>query len=143
MQALKETEKKVWSTVQNYTKQIMTGDINSFLKFFHKDYLGWNYEEQMPISKTEIKNELLHLPKFTIISYKLSPVSIQIKNRIAIVHYYYTAKIKDKENKKIISKAARNTDILIEEDNEWVLIGDHVDLIENKTKFTQHSENED
>ena len=96
------------------------------MECFHKDYLGWNYFENHPISKDDIKNELSNLPSTKIISYNIDPVSIQVKNEVAIVHYNYSAVYINSEGTEK-SKSSRYTDILMKDENKWVLIGDHID----------------
>jgi hypothetical protein len=96
-----------------------------FLKYFHKDYSGWNYFSEMSVKKSDVKKELNNLPKIEILSYNIEPVSIQIKNDIAIVHYTYSAKYRDAIG-DIKSKNGNYTDILMKEDENWLIIGDHI-----------------
>ena len=121
-----QVEKEIWEQVEFYTKLIIDGEVNQFLECFHKDYLGWNYFENHPISKDDIKNELSNLPSTKIISYNIDPVSIQVKNDVAIVHYKYSATFINSEGIEK-SKSNRYTDILMKDEHKWVLIGDHID----------------
>ena len=118
-------QKEVWRNVETYTKLIMKSDVDEFLDYFHKDYSSWNYYELMPVNKTAIKNELLHLPKREIDSYNITPIAIKIFNNVAIVHYYYSAVYKN-TNGKDKTKQGRNTDILLKQKDKWILIGDNV-----------------
>lgn len=120
-----EEKKIVWKTVKEYTRKIMTGEIEGFLKYFHKNYSSWNYFEELPVNKSDIQAELQYLPKLKINSYKLKPVSVQIINEVAIVHYYYSAEFKNSEGIKKI-KSGRYTDILLKDLETWMLISDHV-----------------
>jgi len=131
-----ETQKKVWKNVEAYTDFIMKGDVQCFLNYFHKDYSSWNYYELMPVNKTDIKNELCHLPKRKISSYNITPIAISIFNDVAIVHYYYSVAYKNTDGKEK-AKNGRNTDILLKQKDKWVLIGDHVGRmgIENNKNF--------
>lgn len=117
-------QKRVWKNVENYTSLILRGDVNGFLEYFHQDYTGWNYNEVLPVTKTDIKNELQHLPKWEILDYKIIPVTINIFNDVAIVHYYYSVTYKNKAGKEKV-KAQHNTDVLLKQKNKWILIGDH------------------
>jgi len=128
-----KTQKDVWKTVENYTAKIMKGEVEGFLKFFHKDYSGWNYLEYDQVKKSDIKKELQNLPKVEVIDYNIDPVSIQIVNDIAIVHYYYSAKYKN-PNGEQKSKTGHYTDILMKEEESWLLVGDHV---ENDSPFDE------
>ena len=119
------SQKEVWENVETYTKLIMKGYVDRFLDYFHKDYSSWNINESMPVSKTDIKYELQHLPKREIASYNITPVAINIFNDVAIVHYFYSAVYKNSDDKEK-AKHGRNTDLLFKQKNKWILIGDHV-----------------
>ncbi len=124
-------QKDVWQHVKMYTSSIMKGDVEGFLKYFHKNFLGWNYNQLLPVDKATIKDELLHLQKREIASYNITPVAINIFNDVAIVHYYYSVAYKEIDGKKK-AKKGRNTDILLKQKVKWVLIGDHVGFLGNK-----------
>jgi ketosteroid isomerase-like protein len=126
-----EIQREIWKNVETYTNLIMKGDVEGFLDYFHKDYSGWNYCELMPVNKTDVKNELWRLPKRKIVSYNITPVAINIFNDAAIVHYYYSAAYKNTDGKEK-AKKGRNTDILLKQKDKWILIGDHVGLLERK-----------
>jgi len=117
MDELSPKQKEVWCNVETYTSLIMKGEVKEFLKYFHKDYSGWNYKAFLPIKKNDIKNELLHLPKRDIDNYKIAPVDINIFSEVAVVHYYYSVTYKEKDgNEK--TKSGRNTDILLKQKNK-------------------------
>lgn len=134
-------EQDIWQHVERYTKLIIDGKTDKFLEYFHKDYLGWNYFENHPVSKNEIKKELSNLPSTKILSYKIDPVSIQVKNNIAIVHYNYSAEYINSEGTHNF-KLSRYTDILMKDEDRWVLIGDHIDkntIVMNKNILNKRS----
>ena len=56
--------------------------------------------------------------------YEINPVAIKIFGNVAIVHYYYTQVVKDAEGKQT-TRSGRWTDILMKQDDRWVIIGDH------------------
>lgn len=139
---LSTEQNEVWENVKKYTSLIMQNDVKKFLKYFHKDYTGWNYKAFLPVKKTDIKNELLHLPKRKIIEYEIFPLSIQVVNKTAIVHYIYSAKYSD-TNGKEKEKNGRNTDILIKQQNKWMIVADHIDAatyIENSIRRNKNEE---
>lgn len=120
-----DDQNEVWNNVEKYTALIMKGDMNGFLEYFHNNYSGWNYNAFIPVRKADIKNELLHLPKREISSYKIIPMEIKIVKNIAIVHYSYSVSYKN-GNKKQKEKYGHNTDILIKQKSKWMIIADHV-----------------
>jgi ketosteroid isomerase-like protein len=54
----------------------------------------------------------------------LQPVSINIVDDVAIVHYHFTAITKDADGKKNY-ETGRWADVLKKQGEKWVLIGDH------------------
>ena len=125
MDELSPKQREVWDNVKNYTELIMKNDVTNFLVYFHKDYSSWNYHELIPINKNDIKNELENFPQRKISSYNIIPVSINIFNDVAIVHYFYTANYKNTDGQEK-EKKRRNTDILLKQKDKWVLIGDFI-----------------
>ena len=121
---------EVWQNVETYTSLILKGNVKEFLKFFDKNYTGWNNYEPMPINKTDIKNELCTFPKREVISYLITPLAITVFNNVAIVHYYYSVVYKN-SHKKNKEKLGRNTDILLKQKGKWILIGDHTEIVNN------------
>ena len=118
-------QQEIWRTVEKYTEFILKGDVEHFLEFFHEKYSGWNNYDLFPVSKNDIKNELLYLPKREINSYEITPLSVNIFNDIAIVHYYYSVDYKSKKGIRK-TKNGRNTDILLKHNKNWQLVADHV-----------------
>lgn len=121
---LNPKQKEVWKTVETYTSLIMKGDIEKFLGYYHDDYSGWDYFEALPVNKEDLKNELWQLPKRKTTSYHLIPVAVTVINDMAIVHYYYSIIYINTDGIEK-EKQGRNTDILIKQNNKWILIGDH------------------
>lgn len=122
---LSAEQKEVWGDVANYTRMIINNDTKEFLKYYHRDYIGLNYKVFLPIKKSDIKNELLHLPKRKINSYEIIPIAINIVNNVAIVHYSYSVVFKT-VNGDLIEKSGLNTDILTKKNKKWLIIADHV-----------------
>jgi ketosteroid isomerase-like protein len=120
-----EKQKEVWQNVETYWKLSAEGDVEGWLSYFHSDYLGWHYEADIPWDKatrTKWGNYLFQTSKLLI--YDIKPVGIKIHGNVAIVHYYFHVVNEDTEGKKIVNKG-RWTDILVKQDNKWVMIGDH------------------
>lgn len=124
-----DSQLEIWKNVETYTELIMKGDVNGFLEYFHNEYSGWNYSDMLPVSKYDLRCELLEFPKHTIDSYNLVPLVINIFKEIAIIHYYFSINYMGVNGKKI-NKRGRNTDILIYQNNKWLLVGDHVGILD-------------
>lgn len=119
-----DKQKEIWKTIGTYTKLIIKGKTEDFLKYFHQDYSGRSYIESFPINKADITNELKYFAVREVISYKIIPISAEIFNDTAIAHYFYSVVYKNVSSIKK-TKTAINTDILLKQKDKWVLIGDY------------------
>lgn len=125
-------EKDVWKNVEKYTQRIMKNDFKGFLKYLHNDYLGWNYTSFTPVKKSDIQNELLHLPKRKIIWYNLIPLAINVLNELAVVHYIYSVRYQGKDG-VVKEKNGKNMDVLLKQKNNWLVIVDNVEILNAKS----------
>ena len=117
MEVLKQMEE----SYEMWAKQ----DIEGFLNYIHDDYCGWHYESAVTQKKSSFVNMANHyFPKSEVIFYEMTPLEVQILDDVAIVHYYFYFLIKDSEGKDQSSRS-RYTDILLKENDKWLLISDH------------------
>ena len=59
-----------------------------------------------------------------ILSYSLTPISINIFSNVAIVNYFFSIEFKNNNGDNKI-KRTRNMDILLRQKEGWILIGDY------------------
>ena len=115
---------EVWKNVQTYWDLDAKQDLDGFMSYFHEDYIGWSKRNAFPGDKTMAKKWIgeSYKDSKTLIT-DLSPLAINIFGNVAIVHYYYTQLSENKEGKRT-NEQGRWTDILMKQDDRWVLIGD-------------------
>ena len=120
-----EKQKEVWKNVETYWDFSAKGDVEGFLDYFHDDYSGWNNQDALPDNKATVHKFVSHAFKTRkILVQEIKPVGINIHDNVAIVQYYYSRILRDVEGKeKNIS--GRWTDILMKQEDKWVMIGDH------------------
>ena len=117
-------QNEVWDVVIQYTKLIVEGECEKAIKYYHDKYRGWTTHGYLPSEKRDIRSEFKELEIHNIIGYNLSPVKVNVFNDLAIVLYFFSIEYFDEDgNKRSVRK--RNTDVLIKQDNEWLLIADH------------------
>jgi ketosteroid isomerase-like protein len=117
-------QKEIWNNVNNYWALMAKGDINGFLEYFHKDYLGWDNDDPLPSNKEESQKWLQFTYQFTkILYYSIKPLGIKVYGDVAFVHYYYYI-VREADGKKTWEQG-RWTDILLKQGDKWVMIGDH------------------
>jgi len=118
-------QKEVLATVEGYSEMVMKRDIEGFLKYFHKDYCGWDYDTPVPYGIESIEKWVnFGFPRNEILIYEIKPLKIVVFGESAVVHYYFYYRFKDYEGKEK-SITSRWTDILTKKDGKWLLIADH------------------
>jgi ketosteroid isomerase-like protein len=119
--AQKEILKQIEESYELWVKK----DVEGFLNYIHDDYCGWHYESGVTQKKSSFVNMANHyFPKTEVIFYELTPLNVQVLDDVAIVHYYFYFLMKDSEGKEQTSQS-RYTDILLKENDRWLLISDH------------------
>ncbi len=119
-----DTQKEVWKSVEAYWAIMAKGDIEGFFGYMHDNYLGWSNEEFLPSNKKDSKKWADYFwTKFSISIYEIKPVGILVSGNVAIAHYYYTSVRKDSEGKEKETKG-RWTDILLKQNDKWLLFAD-------------------
>lgn len=133
MSKMTNIQKEVWKNVETYTDLIFQGRFDEFLNYLHKDYSGWDYMSDEPTCKKtiaeEIKTSHTNVNKLL---YKIRPAEIKIFGQTAIVHYYFSL-INESVRANDDNIENHYTDILIKQNEKWVLIGDHVSKINFET----------
>jgi len=120
-----EAQKEVWKNVETYSKLAAEGDLEGFLSYYHPDFLGWDYQTDLPDDKTSRSKWRSYSFQTTkTLVYEVKPVGIKIHGNVAIVHYYYHGIVKDAEDRVIVNRASW-TDILLKQGDKWVMIADH------------------
>jgi ketosteroid isomerase-like protein len=118
-------QKEVWKNVEAYTALADAGNVEGFMAYVHNDYLGWNYQNGLPLDRTAVRKfvEYDFMTSKTILS-NIKPAGIGVFGNVAYVHYYFMTIYKDADGKEK-SASGRWTDILMKQGDKWVMIGDH------------------
>jgi ketosteroid isomerase-like protein len=118
-------QKEVWENVEAYWVLYTEEDLEGFLSYFHTDFSGWFNLAALPRGKSSVRKWDSHGMKTEdTVVHEINPVAIKIFGNVAVVHYYYTRAVKDAEGKQTLVRG-RWTDILMKQDDRWVMIGDH------------------
>ena len=118
-------QEEVWENVEAYWVLSAEEDLEGFLSYFHTDYSGWFNQAPLPSSKSSARKWISHgMKTVDTLVYEINPVAIKIFGNVAVVHYYYIQAVKDAEGKQT-TRSGRWTDILMKQDDRWVIIGDH------------------
>jgi len=90
-------------------------DLDGFMSYFHEDYIGWSKRNAFPGNKAVVRKWVKESFKDskTLIT-DISPLTINLFGNVAIVHYYYSQLIGNKEGKRT-NEQGRWTDILMKQ----------------------------
>ena len=118
-------QKEVWKNVETYWDLSAKGDLEEHSGYYHNDFSGWNYLSPLPHDRaTRVKFVKFLRSKSKTLFYDIQPLAIKIHGNVAIVHYSYIVISKSEEEKEK-EEQGRWTDILIKQDDKWIMIGDH------------------
>ena len=120
-----DEQKDVWAGVEAYWAIDMSQNPMDFLNYIDDSYYGWGYEEESPHTKADVQKFLNYwLTKGKTAYYTITPARIWVNGNFAYVHYYYQRVIESKDGTPH-SEKGRWTDILMNKDGKWVMVGDH------------------
>ena len=82
-------EKAVWHLEENYWRFVSAGDVDSYVKLWHDDFVGWPCFEWNPARKGDIGKWVRDIrDNRWKLSYQLKPLEIQaFGDDIVVVHY--------------------------------------------------------
>ena len=117
-------QKEVWAGVEKYWDVNQSNPMD-FLQYFDDSYLGWNYQNEAPLVKSDVTKSFSYWTKkgkeqFHI----LTPAKIWVNGDFAYVHYYYSQVLESTDGKPTTERG-RWTDILMKKGGKWMLVGDH------------------
>lgn len=82
-------EKAVWQLEENYWRFVSAGNVDSYVKLWHDDFVGWPCFEWNPARKEDIGKWVRDIrDNGWKLTYQLKPLEIQaFKDDIVVVHY--------------------------------------------------------
>ncbi len=126
-QIYSKEQKAVWQEVENKWTNWKAGDLDAAFANIDKDFLGWNDEDPMPISKDKWVNPMKEtLNMRTKINFNIEPARIFVRDNVAVVHYYYKYSFlyTDEEVSQQVSDEGKWSEFFFKDDGKWMLIGD-------------------
>ena len=113
-----------WAQIEGQWNAVEKGDSKWIDKMLTDEFSGWGSDSPAPRNKastrmwTRFNNELTQM-----VAHELYPLSIIVRNDIAVAHYLYTSATKQKTKEgKIETVNGRYTDILVRTDDGWKFI---------------------
>ncbi|HLV02570.1 MAG TPA: nuclear transport factor 2 family protein [Acidobacteriota bacterium] len=115
-------EKTVWREEESYWKSLAAGDVNSYLRLFHEEFISWPCESPRPSDKPAVRQMLENLKKsYRLLSYELNPLSIRVVGDTAVV-YYFVRYVVEAHGEQI-EDTRRISHTWIFQDGGWKIMG--------------------
>jgi len=121
---------QTWTSAQQAVLKVVTDswdaiaarDVDWTDNFVHENAVVWSDQRPMPQTRdSEKKWNRFEYPREDVLVYEVSPAAIVIEGSTAVVHYYFSLGVEDKEGKRKITHG-RCTDILTADGSSWKFI---------------------
>ena len=113
-----EAQKEIWNLEIEYWESIKNADVKTHKNLLHDNLVSWRSNNSEPENKPrEIKTIRFWASVYTLKSYEIEPLAIQLFDNVAIVCYYY------KFTGNNLSDSGRVIHTWMKQNDTWYLIG--------------------
>jgi hypothetical protein len=121
-QTLTQDQQDVWKVEQQQWKMEAAKDSSWIDTLVHPNIRIWETGAPMPRDKTSLKHwSRYEMESGTVLEQELFPISATITGNVAVVQYYYQM-ARENYKKERETVTGHFTDVLIKENNHWLLI---------------------
>ncbi len=115
-------QKDVLKWLKKYTEVSKQGNLEEIMSYFHSEFTGWDYAQQLPSDKDFVREFMDdYLKKYKMISFEIEPIEIKFQGSIAIVHVNYKEVLRDSSGSET-SLSGRWTACLVKQDTKWLFL---------------------
>jgi ketosteroid isomerase-like protein len=116
-------QKEIVDWFKKYVEVCFEGGADKVMRFFHPEYIEWDFGQEAPIGYEEKKEgeESFYDQNYKLTSFDVEPLKIQIKGNYAIAHLYFDMTYKDSEGKASTTSGPW-TAVLIKENDKWLFL---------------------
>lgn len=83
-----DAERVIWKLEEDYWRYVQAGDVESYVKLWHDDFVGWPCHSATPADKSGIGSWVREIrDKHWKFSYTLKPQAARTIGDIVVVHY--------------------------------------------------------
>jgi len=129
-----DEQREVWNNLEKHWQCLIDAKIDEFLKFIHKDFVGYGHESPLPVDRPWLEKWVGFWAKSTnIIICELRPIHLKLHNDTAIVQYciFTIEQTKSGQTNHVIR---RYTMTWKKESGNWIVIGSHNNLMNETMK---------
>lgn len=82
---------QVWDREEEYSRYVQAGDVENFVKLWHKDFIGWPCDQDHPLRKTSIGNWVQEIrDNKIVVESTMTREGAQDFGDVVVVHYSCT-----------------------------------------------------
>ena len=117
-------ERAIWQLEQSYWQYVQRGDLQSYRKLWHPDFVGWPNSSARPKRKDHITDWITDETKkgLRLESYNLKPAASQATGNVVVTHYWITDRWVDSHGRGE-GETMRITHTWIRTPGGWQIIG--------------------
>ncbi len=117
-------ERAVWKLEASYWKYVQAGDLESYLKLWHRNFVGWPNSSATPRRKDHITDWIADYTNkgLRLKSYDLEPAASQATGNVVVTYYWITDRWVDGQGHGE-GKPSRITHTWIRTQGGWQIIG--------------------
>ena len=128
-----EEQNEVWGCLENHWDHLINKRVDDFLKFIHKDFIGFGHESPINIDRPWLEKWVGFWTKTTeILICELRPIDIRLHKDIAILQYFiFTIEKSTAGVKRVIRRYTMTWKRM---EDRWVVIGSHNNLADESVR---------
>ena len=114
---LSEAQKEIWNLEKKYWECIKNADVETYKNLLHDNVVSMRSRTSEPDNKAVEMGHNFKVVAYTLKSYEIEPLAIQLFNNVAIACFYY------KFTGTKFSDSGRVTHTWMKQNDTWYLIG--------------------
>jgi uncharacterized protein (TIGR02246 family) len=115
-------QQEVLAALDEYTRVSIAGDVEEIMSYFHEEFQGWDYKQDVPLGRRQIRTMIEGFyANGTITEFDVEPLAVQLRHDVAIVHLRYREAMKFGAGVDQ-SVAGRWTATLVKEGGKWLFL---------------------
>lgn len=116
-------QREVLDVVDGYTQATLDADVDRIMAYFHEDFQGWEYGEDMLLDRDRMESLVEGFyAGLEVVAFDIEPVAVTVDGRTAAVHVRYAETFRPLSTESEQSVSGKWTMVLVRENEAWRFI---------------------
>ena len=116
-------EKAVWAMEETYWKTLESSDLQGYVNLWHKDFLGWPRDRDLPVGKDGIEEGTRRkMAEGRVVSHEILSKAVRVVGTIGITQYAVRA-VRVSTQGDTATFVSRVTHTWVRTGNTWKIVG--------------------